>query len=76
MSGKISRSTLVIAVAVLLANLVIILGCLYNYFSTVQVNQLKDELRLAACAVEKSGQAYLEKLTARDYRYTWNRITG
>lgn len=71
MSRKIFRSTLAIAAAVLLANLVIVLGCLYQYFSTVQASRLKDELRLAAYAVEESGQAYLEKLTARDYRYTW-----
>lgn len=71
MSKKIFRSALMIAAAVLLANLVIVLGCLYDYFSTVQVNQLKDELRLAAYAVEESGQAYLEKLTTRDYRYIW-----
>ena len=71
MSKKIFRSTLAIAAAVLLASLVIVLGCLYDYFSTVQAGQLKDELRLAAYAVEESGDAYLERLTARDYRYTW-----
>ncbi len=71
MSQKIFRSTLTIAAAVLLASLVIILGCLYEYFGMVQANQLKDELRLAAYAVEESGQSYLERLTARDYRYTW-----
>lgn len=71
MSKKIFRSILTVAAAVLLADLVIILSCLYDYFGTVQANQLKDELRLAAYAVEESGQAYLEKLTARDYRYTW-----
>ena len=71
MSRKIFRSTLAIAAAVLLANFVIILGCLYNYFSTIQADQLKDELRLAAYAVEESGQTYLEQLTARDYRYAW-----
>nr|WP_326126663.1 ATP-binding protein [uncultured Oscillibacter sp.] len=71
MRGKIFRSTLATAAAVLLANLVIVLGCLYQYFSTARVSQLKDELRLAAYAVEESGRAYLEQLTARDYRYTW-----
>lgn len=71
MSRKIFRSTLTIAAAVLLASLVIILGCLYDYFGTVQAGQLKDELRLAAYAVEESGQAYLERMSARDYRYTW-----
>ncbi len=71
MIKKIFRSALMIAAAVLLSSLVIILGCLYDYFGTVQASQLKDELRLAAYAVEESGQAYLERLTARDYRYTW-----
>lgn len=71
MSRKIFRAILMTAAAVLLADLVIILGCLYDYFGTVQAGQLKDELRLAACAVEESGQVYLEKLTGRDYRYTW-----
>jgi two-component system phosphate regulon sensor histidine kinase PhoR len=68
---KIFRSALMIAAAVLLSSLAIILGCLYDYFGTVQASQLKDELRLAAYAVEESGQTYLERLTARDCRYTW-----
>ena len=71
MRKKIFRSALMIAAAVLLSSLVIILGCLYDYFGTVQAGQLKDELRLAAYAVEESGQAYMERLAARDYRYTW-----
>lgn len=71
MIKKIFRSALMIAAAVLLSSLVIILGCLYDYFGTVQASQLKDELRLAAYAVEESGQTYLERLTARDCRYTW-----
>ena len=71
MSKKIFRSILAVAAAVLLANLVIILGYLYRYFGDVQANQLKDELRLAAYAVEENGLAYLEKLTGHDSRYTW-----
>lgn len=71
MIKKIFRSALMIAAAVLLSSLVIILGCLYDYFGTVQASQLKDELRLAAYAVEESGQTYLERLTAHDCRYTW-----
>lgn len=71
MSKKIFRAILLVAAAVLLASLVIVMGCLYDYFVSVQENQLKDELRLAAYAVEESGQDYLERLSARDYRYTW-----
>ena len=69
MTKKIFRSILAVSAAVLLASLVVVMGCLYDYFGTVQENQLKDELRLAACAVEESGRAYFEKLTARDYRF-------
>jgi len=70
-SRKIFRSILLVASAVLLANLAIVMGCLYDYFKTVQESQLRDELRLAACAVEGEGQDYLERLSGRDYRYTW-----
>ena len=71
MTKKIFRSILIAAAAVLLASLAIIMGCLYDYYGTVQERQLKDELRLAACAVEQNGQDYFEKLTSRDYRYPW-----
>ena len=71
MTKKIFRSILCVAAAVLLANLVIVMGCLYDYFGSVQEAQLKDELRLAAYAVEENGQDYLEHLSERDYRYAW-----
>lgn len=79
MTKKIFRSTLTVAAAVLAASLVIVLGCLYDYFGVVRENQLKDELRLAACGVEESGLDYLERLASRDshyggspdYRLTW-----
>lgn len=71
MSKKIFHSILWVAAAVLLADMIIVMGCLYNYFQSVQEQQLKDELRLAAYGVEENGESYLEKLTARDYRYTW-----
>ena len=79
MTKKIFRSTLTVAAAVLAASLVIVLGCLYDYFGVVRENQLRDELRLAACGVEESGLYYLERLASRDshyggspdYRLTW-----
>lgn len=72
MTKKIFFSILSVALVVLLSSLVIILGCLYGYFVTVQENQLKDELRLAAYGVELSGQDYLERLTGQDFRYDWD----
>ena len=79
MTRKIFRSTLMVAAAVLAASLVIVLGCLYDYFGDVQKSQLRDKLRLAACGVEASGQDYLERLASQDsrrggspdYRLTW-----
>ena len=41
MTKKIFRSILSVAAAVLLANLVIVMGCLYDYFGSVQETQLK-----------------------------------
>jgi len=71
MTKKIFRSIMTVAGVVLIASLVIIIGCLYRYFSDVQEKQLEDELALAAFAVEKNGQEYLEKLQSRQYRLTW-----
>ena len=71
MTKKNFLSILCVAAAVLLANLVIVMGCLYDYFGSVQETQLKDELRLAAYGVEENGPNYLEHLSERDYRYAW-----
>jgi len=70
-SRKIFRSILLAASAVLLASLFVVMGCLYEYFQALQEEQLKDELRLAACAVEESGRDYLERMSAQDGRYAW-----
>lgn len=71
MTSKILRSILSVAVAVLLASLVIITGVLYQYFGNVQEAQLKDELHLAAGAVQQLGERYLEGLESDRYRLTW-----
>ena len=62
MTKKIFQSIMLTAGAVLLASLVIILGCLYDYFQGVQQDQLRDELSLAAQAVELGGSDYLERV--------------
>ncbi len=71
MARKIFKSIMAAAVAVLIASLVIIMGCLYRYFNDVQGKQLEDELTLAAAAVEKNGKEYLEGLQTSQYRITW-----
>ena len=52
MTSKIFRSTVFVAVAVLLCSLGIVMGVLYNHFAGVQVAQLKDELSLAVTGTE------------------------
>ena len=71
MTSKIFKSILTAAIAVLLASLVIIIGVLYPYFGGVQESQLKDELSLAAEAVQQLGENYLKNLDYDRYRLTW-----
>ena len=76
MTKKIFQSILLVAGAVLLASLLIIMGFLYDYFGGVEENQLRDELSLAAAAVEDGGADYLSQLTADRYRLTWIAADG
>ena len=83
MTKKIFRSILLAAVSVLLASLVIIMGCLYDYYRNVQEKQLRDELRLASYGVEAGGSDYLEQLASpyrfqstADFRLTWVAPSG
>ena len=77
MTKKIFRSMILTAGAVLLASMVIIMGCLYEYFCGVQEQQLKDELSLAASAIERlDGQSYLTSLRSDRYRLTWVAADG
>lgn len=71
MTKKIFKSILLVAGAVLLASLITIMGWLYEYFGSVQENQMRDQLDLAAVAVEDDGESYLEKLSSHNYRLTW-----
>ncbi len=73
MRKKIFQAMMAAAGAVLLASLIIILGCLYDYFGGLQEKQMQDELTLASAAIEESGQAYLDDLdlTSKNFRLTW-----
>ena len=71
MTSKIFRSTVFVAVVVLLSSLGIVMGVLYNHFTGVQVEQLKDELSLAVTGTEQYGNAFLENVEADRFRVTW-----
>lgn len=72
MTRRIFRSILAVAMAVLLASLVLIVGALYSYFTHVQFSQLRVETTLAAHGLRNEGIAYFDELdeTIR-CRITW-----
>ena len=71
MTSKIFRSTVFVAVLVLLCSLGIVMGVLYNHFTQVQVQQLKDELSLVVTGTELYGYPFLEHVEAHRFRVTW-----
>ena len=71
MTSKIFRSTVFVAVVVLLCSLGVAMGVLYNHFTGVQIQQLKDELSLAVTGTEQYGNAFLENVEADRFRITW-----
>ncbi|MBQ8181220.1 MAG: two-component sensor histidine kinase [Ruminococcus sp.] len=71
MTSKIFRSIFITALAVLAATLVIITSFLYDYFTDIQVNQLKDELSIASAGTEISGEEYLKNVKNDNFRLTW-----
>lgn len=71
MTNKIFRSIFATSLVVLLATLATITTFLYDYFTNIQINQLKDELSIASVGTEKSGKEYLEGLKSDNFRLTW-----
>lgn len=76
MTGKIFRAIMVAAGGVLLAAILIIMGCMYDYFGSVQEKQLREELSLAAVGVESSGMEYLSSVAGETGRLTWIAADG
>ena len=73
MRKKIFQAMMAAAGSVLLASLIIILGCLYDYFGGLQEKQMQDELTLASAGLEQSGKVYLteQNLESKRFRLTW-----
>lgn len=68
MTKKIFRSIVIVAASVLLASLVIISNFFYEYFGRLQRQEMKDELYLAATAVEHGGEDYLKNISSGHFR--------
>lgn len=76
MTEKIFRSIMLAVGGVLLTSLIIIFGCLYEYFGGIQKNQLWAELDMAVAGVEASGIEYLNTLDTVGDRLTWIAADG
>ena len=76
MTKRIFRSICLVAIAVFLASVTLFLCVLYDYFGSVQKNQLKMQTELAAQGVQTAGAAYFESLAPRGYRISWINADG
>ena len=76
MKDKIFKSICLVGIITLLSSLILIMGVLYEYFTSAQMKQLVNDTDLAAVAVENDGLDYLNKLSDSDYRITWIKEDG
>lgn len=76
MTNKIFKSIFITALAVLTATITIITSFMYNYFTTIQQNQIKDELLIASAGTEKSGKDFLESLDYKNFNLLWINTDG
>lgn len=71
MTKRIFRSICLVALVVFLASLILIMGVLYDYFSSVQQTQLKMQMSLAAQGVTNEGEEYFRDFRVAGCRITW-----
>lgn len=71
MTKRIFRAIGITALLVFLASFALIMGVLYNYFTSLQQKQLKTQIELAEQGIREQGLSYLEGLSGEDYRITW-----
>ena len=76
MTKRIFKAICAAALGVFVVTMLLIMGVLYNYFSSVQQNQLRSETALAAQGAEQLGMAYFDGLDPQDYRVTWIAANG
>ena len=71
MSNRIFRAISLVTLIVLVVSLVFIMGSTYQYFSDVQEQQLKNQVKLVANGAEQSGMDYLDTMEIKGVRVTW-----
>lgn len=70
MTKRIYRSICLVALVVFLSSVALIMGVLYDYFTTERQAQLKMQTRLAAHGIDREGAGYLEDLQSDGCRIT------
>ena len=77
MTKRIFRAIFAVALTVLLATLLLILGAVYSHFTNIQFSQLRVETALASHALTNEGVHYFDKLDdTMDNRITWIAADG
>lgn len=71
MTKRIFRTIFIVAITVFLASVILFMTVLYDYFSTVQQQQLRIQIDLASQGVVHEGISYFEGLESENYRITW-----
>ncbi len=71
MTKRIFRSICLAAIAVFFTCVALFLCVLYDYFGSVQKDQLRAQTELAAQGVREAGAEYFEGLDPGDYRISW-----
>ena len=76
MTKRIFKAVCAAALSVFLVTMLLIMGVLYNYFSSMQQNQLRAQTLLAVQGVEQQGMAFFDGLDADNFRITWIAANG
>lgn len=76
MTKRIFKAVCTAALGVFVVTLLLIMGVLYEYFSTVRQSQLMSQTILASRGVEKLGMDYFDGLNTDHFRITWIAANG
>ena len=76
MTKRIFKAICTAALGVFVVTMLLIMGVLYEYFSTVQQSQLRSQTILASQGVEKQGISYFDGLNTEHFRITWIAANG
>lgn len=76
MTKRIYKAICAAALGVFVVTMLLIMGVLYNYFSSVQQRQLRSQTALAVQGAEQLGMDYFDGLSDEDLRITWVAANG